>query len=102
MNRLHIEKRAQIVTLMVEGMSMLSISRVAGVSINTVTKLLEGVGAAYCEYQDKAMRNLTITQVQVDEIWTFIGAKQKNVPVDADPTLGLGDSTATPTPVLTQ
>ena len=37
------------------------------------------------------MRNLTITQVQVDEIWAFSGAKQKNVPADADLTLGLGD-----------
>ncbi len=77
--------------MMVEGMSMRSISRAAGVSINTVTKLLEDVGAACCEFQDKAMRNLTITQLQVDEIWAFIGAKQKNVPVESDPTLGLGD-----------
>ena len=70
---------------------MRSISRVAGVSINTVTKLLEDVGAACCTFQDKAMRNLTITQMQVDEIWAFIGAKQKNVPIDAKPTHGLGD-----------
>lgn len=91
MNRLPIEKRVQIVTMLVEGMSMRSVSRVADVSINTVTKLLEDVGAACCEFQDKAMRNLTITQVQVDEIWAFIGAKQKNVPADADPELGLGD-----------
>ena len=91
MNRLPIEKRVQIVTLLVEGMSMRSTSRVAGVSINTVTKLLEDVGAACCEFQDKTMRNLTITQVQVDEIWAFIGAKQKNVPIESDPELGLGD-----------
>ena len=37
------------------------------------------------------MRGLTITQVQVDEIWAFIGTKQKNVPADADSALGLGD-----------
>lgn len=91
MNRLPIEKRVQIISLLVEGMSMRAVSRVADVSINTVTKLLEDVGAACCEYQDKAMRNLTITQVQVDEIWAFIGAKQKNVSADADPELGLGD-----------
>ena len=91
MNTLPIEKRVQIVNLLVEGMSMRSISRVAGVSINTVTKLLEDVGAACCDYQDEAMRNLQCTQLQVDEIWAFIGAKQKNVPIDADPTQGLGD-----------
>ena len=91
MNRLSIEKRVQIVSLLVEGMSMRAISRVADVSINTVTKLLEEVGAACSDYQDRVMRNLTITDVQVDEIWAFIGAKQKNVPADADPARGLGD-----------
>ena len=91
MNRLPIEKRVQIVNMMVEGMSMRAISRVADVSINTVTKMLEDVGSACLEYQDMAMRNLTLTSVQVDEIWAFIGAKEKNVPADADPTLGLGD-----------
>ena len=91
MNRLPIEKRIQIVNMMVEGMSMRAISRVADVSINTVTKLLEDVGAACSAYQDKTMRNLALTDVQVDEIWAFIGAKEKNVPHDADPTLGLGD-----------
>ena len=91
MNTLPIEKRVQTVDLLVECLSMRSISRVADVSINTVTKLLEDVGAACCEHQDRAMRNLQCTQLHVDEIWAFIGAKQKSVPIDADPTLGLGD-----------
>ena len=91
MNRLPIEKRAQMIGMLVEGMSMRAVSRLADVSINTVTKLLSDVGAACAEYQDKTMSNLSITHVQVDEIWAFIGAKQKNVPHDADPTLGLGD-----------
>ena len=91
MNKLPIEKRVQIVTMMVEGMSMRAVSRVADVSINTVTKLLEDVGTACSEFQDKTMRDLTIKQVQVDEIWAFIGAKTKNVPANADPTLRLGD-----------
>ena len=68
MNRLPIEKRIQIVDLLVEGMSMRSVSRVAGVSTNTVTKMLEGVGAACSAYMDKAIRDLTITQVQVNEM----------------------------------
>lgn len=91
MNKLPIEKRVQIVTMLVEGMSMRSVSRVTDVSINTVTKLLAEVGAASSAYMDQAMRDLTITDVQVDEIWAFIGAKQKNVPANSDPTLGLGD-----------
>ena len=57
MNRLPIEKRVQIVTMLVEGMSMRSVSRVADVSINTVTKLLAEVGAASSAYMDQAMRD---------------------------------------------
>ena len=91
MNTLPIEKRVQIVSLLVDGMSMRAVSRVANVSINTVTKLLADVGAACSDFQDKTMRDLTLTNVQVDEIWAFIGAKQKNVPADADPARGLGD-----------
>ena len=59
---------------------MRAVSRVADVSVNTVTKLLADVGTACSDYQDRVMRNLTITNVQVDEIRAFIGAKQKNVP----------------------
>ena len=91
MNTLPIEKRAQIVTMLVEGMSMRAVSRVAGVSINTVTKLLADVGTACADYQDRTLRDLSLTNVQVDEIWAFIGAKQKNVPANADPERGLGD-----------
>ena len=91
MNTLPIEKRVQIVTMLVEGMSMRSVSRVAGVSINTVTKLLADVGTACADYQDRNLRELSLTNVQVDEIWAFIGAKQKNVPANADPARGLGD-----------
>lgn len=91
MNSLPTEKRVQIVNLLVEGMSMRAASRVAGVTINTVTKLLSDVGMACADHQDRTLRNLTLSNVQVDEIWAFIGAKQKNVPADADPQLRLGD-----------
>lgn len=90
-NRLPIEKRVQIVTTLVEGMSMRLVSRMADVSINTVTKLLADSGAACAADVDKTMRGLTITDVQVDAIWAFIGANQKDVPANSDPTLGLGD-----------
>ena len=85
MNTLPIEKRIQIITMLVEGMSMRAVSRVAGVSINTVTKLLADVGTACADYQDRTLRELSLTNVQVDEIWAFIGAKQKNVPANTDP-----------------
>ncbi len=79
MNKLPIAKRAQILGMLCEGMSMRATSRLADVSINTVTKLLIDVGQAASEYQDKALRNLDCRRVQVDEIWAFCYAKQRNV-----------------------
>lgn len=91
MNRLPLEKRAQIVNLLVEGMSMRAVSRVADVSINTVTKLLEDAGAACSTYQDQALRNLTCKRIQCDEIWAFCYAKEKNVAPENKGVLGYGD-----------
>ena len=91
MNRLSTQDRARILTVLSEGIGINAACRVTGASKNTVLKLLADVGRACQLYQDQTMRGLTIKQVQVDEIWSFIGMKQKNVPADADPTLGLGD-----------
>jgi IS1 family transposase len=91
MNRISLEKRAQILGLLVEGMSLRAASRLADCSINTVTKLLVDVGMACAEFQDKALRNLSCRRVQCDEIWSFVGAKQKNVPAGRVGEFGMGD-----------
>ncbi|MGB8524878.1 MAG: IS1 family transposase [Candidatus Acidiferrales bacterium] len=78
MNRLPLEKRTQILGLLVEGNSLRATSRLADVSINTVTKLLVDAGQACLEYQDKTLRELTSKRIQCDEIWSFVGAKEKN------------------------
>jgi len=79
MNKLPIHKRAMIISLLVEGMSMRAISRTVGVSINTVTKLLIEAGEACADYHDETVRNVTASRVQCDEIWSFCYAKKKNV-----------------------
>jgi IS1 family transposase len=91
MNRLTTQDRVRILNVLSEGMGINAACRTTGASKNTVLKLLADVGRACALYQDQAMRNLTIEQVQVDEIWSFIGMKAKNVPADADPALSLGD-----------
>lgn len=91
MNRLPLEKQTQIVNLLVEGMSMRAVSRVADVSINTVTKLLEDVGAACSSYQDQTLRGLTCKRVQCDEIWAFCQSKERNVAPENKGILGFGD-----------
>jgi IS1 family transposase len=79
MNRLPIEKRAAILGMLVEGNSLRATSRLADVSINTVTKLLVDLGSACAEYHDLHVRNVWAQRVQCDEIWCFVGAKAKKV-----------------------
>jgi IS1 family transposase len=90
MNRLTTKKRAEILGLMVEGMSLRAITRLTGVSRTTSLKLLADAGRACAEYQDKSLRNLTCKRLQVDEIWAFCYAKAKNVPLGmkGDPSVG--------------
>jgi IS1 family transposase len=91
MNKLPLAKRVQILSMLCEGSSMRSISRVVDVSINTVDKLLCDAGEAALAYHDRAVRGVRATRIQCDEIWSFVGAKAKNVPTSkraGDPTAG--------------
>jgi IS1 family transposase len=79
MNKLDTAKQTQIVAALVEGCSIRSVSRMTGASKNTIAKLLVALGAACSEYLDKNLVNLKSDRIQCDEIWSFVGAKQKNV-----------------------
>ncbi len=79
MNKLPLPKRVQILAMLCEGSSMRSISRVADVSINTVTKLLVDAGTVCAAYHDGHVRNVTAARIQCDEIWAFSHCKAKNV-----------------------
>src|SRR5262245_5601960 len=79
MNKLATDKRCAIVRALVEGCSIRSTVRMTGVSKNTITKLLVDLGCACTEYQDRVLRNLPCRKLQLDEIWSFVGCKQKNV-----------------------
>jgi IS1 family transposase len=79
MNKLPSAKRAQILTLLCEGASMRTVSRVADVSINTVSKLLVDAGKACVVFHDEHVRGVKARRVQCDEIWSFTYAKEKNV-----------------------
>ncbi len=71
---------------------MRSISRVADVSINTVSKLLVDAGKACAAFHDEKVRGVKARKVQVDEIWSFTAAKQKNVATMKTPVAGAGDT----------
>jgi IS1 family transposase len=78
MNRLPVQRRIEILGLLVEGNSLRATSRLADVSINTVTKLLVDLGAACAEYHHANVHNLRVRRLQCDEIWAFVGAKSKS------------------------
>jgi hypothetical protein len=81
MNKLSTAKRVQIVKALVEGNSLRSITRMVGVSINTVTKLLVDLGAACEAFHDANVRNVPARRVQCDEIWSFCYARRRTTSV---------------------
>ncbi len=92
MNKLSSQERAQILQLLCEGMSIRAVTRVTGASKNTVAKLLNDAGAALGVYQDRVFRDLKCERVQVDEIWSFTYAKERNVSKAKAAPEGAGDT----------
>ena len=92
MNKLSTEDRARILHLLCEGMSIRAITRLTGASKNTVAKLLVDAGKACLAYHDANVRNVKAARIQVDEIWSFTYAKQKNVATAKDAPEGAGDT----------
>ncbi|QDX24823.1 IS1 family transposase [Sphingomonas suaedae] len=91
MNKLSLAKRTQILAMLCEGSSMRSISRIADVSINTVSKLLVEAGEACLAIHDEHVRNVKASRVQCDEIWSFCYAKEKTAKALKDKPEGAGD-----------
>ncbi len=91
MNKLTPEKRTQILHMLCEGSSIRAITRITGASKNTVIKLLVDAGEACAAYHDATVHNVKSKRIQVDEIWAFCAAKQKNVPNMKKPVDGAGD-----------
>jgi IS1 family transposase len=91
MNKLSGEQRAAVVKALLEGNSIRAIVRMTGVAKNTVVKLLGDLGWRCAEYQYRTMRNLRLRSVQVDEIWSFCYAKERNVPSEMRGRFGVGD-----------
>jgi len=90
-NKLSPQARAKILSMLVEGMSMRAVSRIADVSINTVTKLLVDAGIAAEAFHDMTVRNVAVKQLQADEIWAFCKAKQRNRETMKKPSIDAGD-----------
>jgi len=92
MNKLPVTTRAQILSMLCEGSSMRSVSRLTDTSINTVSKLLVDAGRFCAGFHDAKVRGVKASKVQVDEIWSFTAAKEKNVAAMKAPVDGAGDT----------
>lgn len=82
MNRLSTAKRVQVISALVEGVSINTTCRMTGVAKHTVLKLLEDAGCAAAAYHHRNVRGLRVRRLQADEIWAFCGAKAKNVTLE--------------------
>jgi IS1 family transposase len=90
MNKLPFATRAQILSMLCEGASMRSVSRLTDTSINTVSKLLEDAGRFCAGFHDVKVRGVKARRIQVDELWSFCGAKDRNVATMKAPVDGAG------------
>jgi IS1 family transposase len=91
MNKLTPAKRAQALQMMAEGISLRTMTRLTGISRTTLIKLLEDAGQAFSEYMDRTLMNLPCKRLQLDEVWAFCYAKQKNVATAKAAPAGAGD-----------
>jgi IS1 family transposase len=88
MYTLSADKKLAVVSALVEGNSIRSVSRMTGVDRNTITSLLLKTGDYCADLMDGSMRNLRCQYVQADEIWCFVGKKDKRVREGDSPELG--------------
>src|SRR5262245_52989305 len=73
------EKKLAVLRLLVEGNSIRSTERITGVNRNTIMSLLAKFGSACKEWLDLNLCNLHLEHVEIDEIWTFVRKKQKEL-----------------------
>lgn len=90
MNRLSIDKRTEIIGLLVEGNSLRAASRISGCSVVTVMKLLVDIGTACQKYHEETVRDVASKRLECDEIWAFCYAKDKNLPEKFRGQYGMG------------
>jgi len=90
-NKLPIEKKVLVISMLCEGASIRGVERITGVNQNTIMSLARRVGDACAKIMDEKMRNLNCRNIEVDEIWGFIGKKEKRATRKESMIIGVGD-----------
>ncbi|HYM19624.1 MAG TPA: hypothetical protein VEW28_01330 [Candidatus Kapabacteria bacterium] len=88
MNKLSLEEQATVLSLLCEGNSIRSTERITGIHRDTIMRLTVRAGEKAQVIQDRTLRNLNCKVVQCDEIWAFVGKKQKQVQIEDKPEMG--------------
>ncbi len=91
MNKLSTDRQAHIVRALCEGNSVRATSRLTGAAKGTILTLLRNVGAHAKNYHDRMVRNVAAKHVQLDELWSFVGMKDKKATPE-DRAAGRGDA----------
>lgn len=91
MNKLSLERRARILACLCEGNSVRATCRLLDCSKDTVLKLIVDAGTVCAAYHEEHVRHVASQRVQVDEVWSFVHAKAKNVPQEKRGEFGYGD-----------
>lgn len=87
-NILKTEKQIAVISALAEGSSIRSIERMTGINRNTIMNLGVRIGQGCARILDEKMRNLTCENLQCDELWGFIGKKERRVTEGDNPELG--------------
>jgi hypothetical protein len=85
MNRVPLTRRVQIINCLVEGNSIRSAERMTGTHRDTICRLLVAVGDGCAKLTDEQMRELPCRRIEVDEIWAYVGKKQRHMTPLDDP-----------------
>jgi IS1 family transposase len=85
---LDLERAELVLTLLLEGNSVSSVERVSGVHHATILKLLTLVGSKCERIMAERVRNVEVRDVEADELWSYVGKKQKRVRPEDDQNLG--------------
>ena len=88
MNNLPFEKQIAVVAALCEGLSIRSTERLTGIHRDTIMRLGARIGDGCAVLHDAAFRNLRVSQIQIDELWAFIGKKQRRLTPDDPPERG--------------
>src|SRR6266852_3820831 len=85
MNVISRDQQIQVIAALTEGMSIRAIERITGIHRDTIMRLGARVGRGCAELHDRMMVGLRVNRCELDELWAFVGCKQKKVLASFDP-----------------